>query len=394
MVTANEQKIFIYDPNLDSVSELASDSIGHPSGHSIFELGTNYVVVGTVEATADNYESYTIFLQLLDSDGKELSSNKITQSRHTKCFFSSGSWTGGGTAGSLCGSYYGAYSDGDKLYLLTSDAEDFVIIEVNNDLTYNKQILNTTLSDEALTDIAKGIYTELIKDGENMYFATSYGIYKIDQEDELTQPIVAKNYNLDFTSIIAKNGYIIAGGIENSQTSPRAWVTVFDRDFQIIKSVDIHEYFEIVASEKLSIVKSLAETSNGFIVGGMLSATPIAIEFKTNYNVATKTDGNGEVTVSSTKAYLRDEIQFEIKPNEGYKLKSITIVDTNGGKITFEDNKFLMPGADVVVEVAFEKELAVENLLKNPATSDIIFFFVLVVVVSGFMLWKYSRRVT
>ena len=240
LVTANEQKIFVYDPKQDTFSSIDSESVGHPSGHSIFEINGNYVVVGAIKAKSNDTE-YTINLQLFNEEGKEIDTEQIVQAVHPKCQ----TYTNDGAAisGTLCGSYYGAYSDGEILYLLGSDGEDIVILEIQEDLTYEKRVVTTSLSSDELLQITRGAYTELVKDGEDLYFATTYGLYKIDFANVLTQPIVAKDYKLDFTNIIVKNGYIIAGGISQVETNPQVWVTVFDKDFQIVKSINIHDYY-------------------------------------------------------------------------------------------------------------------------------------------------------
>lgn len=388
LVVANEQKVFIYDPDSDEYSSISSDFVGHPSGHSIFEFNGNYIVVGAIKAKSNDTE-YTIVLQLLDENGLEITNSKIVQSVHPKCQAYTND--GAGVSGTLCGSYYGAYSDGEVLYLLTSDGEEIVLLEVKKDLTYKKNVLKSELTEDELLQITRGVYTELARDGEDTYFATTYGIYKIDGANNLTQPIVASANNLDFTSIIIENDYIVTGGIEKSEEFPRAWVTVYDKDFMVVKSINIHDYFEIESGVNLSIVKGLTDTRNGFMVGGMLSSTPIAMEFSTQNKVMVKTDGNGEILSSVSMAYVDENIEFTILPNDGYELSEVRVVDVNGNEISVVDYKFEMPNTDVIISANFAK--IEEEVVENPATNDLFIFVIVIIGVSMYVMLRNYKKI-
>ena len=91
---------------------------------------------------------------------------------------------------------------------------------------------------------------------------------------------------------------------------------------------------------------------------------------------------------------MGDKIEFEIIPNNGYKLLSFKIVKKNHSElqIDVENNKFYMPNEDVTVIAEFEKiketttskqEEAVktttsEELVDNPNTyDDVLTYFIL-----------------
>lgn len=59
----------------------------------------------------------------------------------------------------------------------------------------------------------------------------------------------------------------------------------------------------------------------------------------------------GETTVET--AQIGDEITLVATPNEGYELKSWTVVDSEDNAITVTDNKFTMPASNVTVTATF-----------------------------------------
>lgn len=87
------------------------------------------------------------------------------------------------------------------------------------------------------------------------------------------------------------------------------------------------------------------------------------------YNIFTIVDGKGTITVSKSSEFSGNEIQFEVKPEDGYELKEVKVTDANGNVVVFTDYKFTMPSADVTIESVFVPE--------NPDTSDIVFIIVL-----------------
>ena len=104
--------------------------------------------------------------------------------------------------------------------------------------------------------------------------------------------------------------------------------------------------------------------------------------YEAPFNIVTKTDGNGTVTATQKKADRGTDVEFEVKPNEGYVLGNVKVIDNDGNVIIFTDYKFTMPSADVIIEATFIKEE------KNPETSDIlIVLFILTTIISiGFII--------
>lgn len=89
------------------------------------------------------------------------------------------------------------------------------------------------------------------------------------------------------------------------------------------------------------------------------------------FNVTTKTDGNGTITVEKAKAGSGEQIKFTIIPKFGYVLGSIKVTDKSGNTIILDDNTFTMPNADVTIEATF--------VTKNPDTKDIAIINIIVI---------------
>ena len=62
---------------------------------------------------------------------------------------------------------------------------------------------------------------------------------------------------------------------------------------------------------------------------------------------------HGTYTLSDDKAYIGDTITVNATPDEGYRLKNITVTDADGGNVPVADNKFTMPASSVSVAANF-----------------------------------------
>lgn len=64
---------------------------------------------------------------------------------------------------------------------------------------------------------------------------------------------------------------------------------------------------------------------------------------------------NGTVKASKDKAVQGQTVELTVTPNEGYKLKSLTVITAADSKVEVKDNKFTMPDLGVIVDAEFEK---------------------------------------
>ena len=124
-------------------------------------------------------------------------------------------------------------------------------------------------------------------------------------------------------------------------------------------------------------------------VSGTYYQDNIYIVYNTDYyiyDIFSKVEGKGTITVSQNKASANTEITFEVTPEKGYKIDKILVTDADGKVITFTNNKFTMPSADVTIEVIFIEDK------KNPETTDVAVIACIAIIVLGGIGTMYSIR--
>ena len=111
---------------------------------------------------------------------------------------------------------------------------------------------------------------------------------------------------------------------------------------------------------------------------------PVAlIKFSIDYEITTKTEGNGTVKVLS-KSEAGTGVTFQVEPKKGYVLSVVKVTDANGNVIEFTDYTFTMPSSDVLIEAVFVPE--------NPYTADIAIVAVLLLAIAGGVLLIKGRK--
>lgn len=135
-----------------------------------------------------------------------------------------------------------------------------------------------------------------------------------------------------------------------------------------------------------------SENLTEFIAGGTFSSGVEKKYLVTDIKLEEKEDGsfvaknywsisidedikNGTVTAVET-AYEGDLVKLDIKPDKGYKVSSIKVLDHLDKEVKVTDNSFTMPTSPVFVEVTFDKDEAVPN------TGDNIIMFVIIGLIS------------
>ena len=100
--------------------------------------------------------------------------------------------------------------------------------------------------------------------------------------------------------------------------------------------------------------------------------------------IETEVKGEGTVDVVESSR-PGDPVTFVVQPKEGYVLSVIKVTDENGNVLTFTDNTFTMPSANVKIEVVF---------IKNPDTADIAIISIIVVLgIAGFIAYKNRKKI-
>lgn len=142
----------------------------------------------------------------------------------------------------------------------------------------------------------------------------------------------------------------------------------FDKSFNAVNIHANDSYIVKVTVNNTPLTYTVGEgetaTSKDFVQGTVYatssrrpstggSTTP---EVK-SYNVSVKADNNGKATVNKTKATAGETVAVNVEPNEGYKVKEITVKDVNGKSIDVDQKTrtFEMPAGAVTVTVTFEE---------------------------------------
>lgn len=179
--------------------------------------------------------------------------------------------------------------------------------------------------------------------------------------------------------------YVITGGKKVDKDSEQVSTALFikyDTDGNIISE-------ETYQTDKASWFYGMDYVSkNGYVyvgstfISGASNQDDILIVYDMQdfiYNIKTTVDGKGTVEViPNSKA--GEKVTFTVTPEEGYVLSEVKVTDANGNTLTFTDNTFTMPSADVTIEVTFAKEET------NPETSDLIIISCIAIIVSGTIL--------
>lgn len=174
------------------------------------------------------------------------------------------------------------------------------------------------------------------------------------------------------------------------------YVDIYNLEGEYIDSIDLKGLYPDIPEDEIHIsVDGITVLEDGglalsyvvcdVIDGCAVNCRAAIAKYHLPYNVVSKTDGNGEIIISSVSNYAGTDVTFEVTPKEGYILGEVKVTDVNGNVVTFTDYKFTMPSADVTIEVTFVKDV------KNPETMDLIIGIAIVAVIGVFIL-VISRR--
>ena len=93
-----------------------------------------------------------------------------------------------------------------------------------------------------------------------------------------------------------------------------------------------------------------------------------------SYTVSVPSAKNGDVTVSPKNASNGDRVTVTVKPDSGYEIGSVTVLDSKGNELKLTDKgdgkyTFTMPGGKVEVKATFVKAGETSPFVDVPADS-------------------------
>ena len=126
----------------------------------------------------------------------------------------------------------------------------------------------------------------------------------------------------------------------------------------VVRGKNITEQFEVDAMAKaiedaIAALVKKPSSGGGFSSGSFFPSYPV--------NTPDKTE-NGTVTVSTKNATSGSTVTITVKPDDGFKLDELTVIDKNGNELKLTDKgngkyTFTMPASKVEVNAAFVKEV-------------------------------------
>lgn len=177
--------------------------------------------------------------------------------------------------------------------------------------------------------------------------------------------VIATLYKADGTTLAGATATVTLTSDYNADTYNSVDLT-FDKSFNAAGINANDKYTVKVTVAGTPLVYKDAENNDADSVQGTVypttsrrpstgggSTTP---EVK-SYNVSVKADNNGKATVNKSKATAGETVAVNVEPNEGYKVKEITVKDVNGKSIDVDQKTrtFEMPEGAVTVTVTFEE---------------------------------------
>lgn len=235
------------------------------------------------------------------------------------------------------------------------------------------------------TPSAKGLYN-IVKDAKVEFTVTVRNLVESNKAWELGNtgeynagtvkvylPTTAKENDFVIATLYKADGTTLAGATAtvtltsdyNADTYNSVDLT-FDKSFNAAGINANDKYTVKVTVAGTPLVYKDAENNDADSVQGTVypttsrrpstgggSTTP---EVK-SYNVSVKADNNGKATVNKSKATAGETVAVNVEPNEGYKVKEITVKDVNGKSIDVDQKTrtFEMPEGAVTVTVTFEE---------------------------------------
>lgn len=210
--------------------------------------------------------------------------------------------------------------------LIKDDYKDFSSVET----AINSVVQGKTLAEQAEVDaMAKAI--------EDAIAALQYkdaDYTKVDEAIAKANALNKDNYK-DFSAVEAAVNAVV-------------------RDKNITEQSEVDAMAKAI-EEAIAALVEKTSSSGGFSSGSFFPSYPV--------NTPDKTE-NGTVTVSTKNATSGSTVTITVKPDDGFKLDELTVIDKNGNELKLTDKgngkyTFTMPASKVEVNAAFVKKVEI-----------------------------------
>lgn len=208
--------------------------------------------------------------------------------------------------------------------LIKDDYKDFSSVET----AINSVVQGKTLAEQAEVDaMAKAI--------EDAIAALQYkdaDYTKVDEAIAKANALNKDNYK-DFSAVEAAVNAVV-------------------RDKNITEQSEVDAMAKAI-EEAIAALVEKTSSSGGFSSGSFFPSYPVTTPGKTE---------NGTVTVSTKNATSGSTVTITVKPDDGFKLDELTVIDKNGNELKLTDKgngkyTFTMPASKVEINAAFVKKV-------------------------------------
>ncbi len=212
----------------------------------------------------------------------------------------------------------------------------------------------------------------------------------IIKEFVITQNIDAPKRNIVLYVGFIKD-YLVMYGAEvekvidilNDEPHINSFINIYNLDWELIQTID----------KPSSLTYLMDETDNGFIMDFFVISGNIFVDrsddmFLTFFSIVSPIDvptiDHGRVIVPSTGA-AGETVTVEVKPEKGYTLGELIVMDAEGNKLPITNNSFVMGTSKVTVTALFVPE--------NPNTGNFyVILICLIAAISGIVLVFQKRK--
>ncbi len=208
----------------------------------------------------------------------------------------------------------------------------------------------------AISDTDTGDKTFYAKWAE-AYTVTAYGLYGGDMGITPGETFTAK---------------YAAGDTVGLQIGKRDGYTLRSLTLEGISEDALTWIAKDVESEQRGIEFTMPAESVTVTVNWRSNSSGSSSSSGSSYAVSAPSTKNGDVTVSPKNASKGDRVTITVKPDSGYEVGSVTVLDSKGNELKLTDKgdgkyTFTMPGSKVTVSAEFVEEQAASTFADVPA---------------------------
>lgn len=162
----------------------------------------------------------------------------------------------------------------------------------------------------------------------------------------------------------------------------KGFIEVYDLDWNLVQTIEKEIYIPVI----------IKKTGTGFMTSSIRPTyyndddTPIGelTYYSIKPSIETPTIDHGRIIVPSN-ALAGETVTIEVKPDKGYTLGELIVMDANGNKLPVTNNTFVMGTSKVTVSALFVPE--------NPNTGNLyVILICLIAAISGIVLITQKKK--